>query len=177
MNTKAIHCLTLFFLIGSLSVHSQIFMGKQKKADKATKQYRYDIECVGTGKKDQKLIKVWSYSKKPKYAISQSWKNAVHGIIFKGFAGVGRTCTGFRPLMNKQMTKEQYDTFFEDFFLDSGDYSQYVSDADDGLINPEDVLKVDRRMYKIGVVVNVNVGELRKRLIKEGLINGLATGF
>jgi hypothetical protein len=32
-------------------------------------------------------------------------------------------------------------------------------------------------MYKIGVVVNVNVAHLRKRLEQEGIINSLATGF
>jgi len=177
MNRKKIQLALILLLFLSFSLHGQLFVGKQKKADKATKEFQYDIECVGTGKKDQKLIKVWSYSKKRKYAISQSWKNAVHGIIFKGFSGSGRTCTSFRPLMNKPMTQKQYDTFFEDFFLDNGDYSQYVSDADDGLINPEDVLKVNRKIYKIGVIVNVNVGELRKRLVSEGLINGLSSGF
>lgn len=150
---------------------------KQRLADNATKVWQYDIECVNTGKKGYKLIKVWSYSKKPKYAISQSWKNAVHGIIFKGFSGTGRTCTGFRPLMNKEMTEEQYNSFFKEFFLDSGDYNQYVTDAADGLVDPRDVLKVNKKMYKIGIVVNVNTDALRKRLEKEGLISSLSSGF
>lgn len=150
---------------------------KQRLADKDTKNWHYDIECVNTAKKGHKLIKVWSYSKRPKYAITQSWKNAVHGIIFKGISGKDRRCTDFRPLMNKPMTDKQYDRFFKDFFLDSGDYSQYVSDAEDGDVNPQDVKKVGRKMYKIGVIVNVNVDELRKRLEAEGIINGLSTGF
>lgn len=166
--------LLLGFLFLSVQLSAQ---RKQKLADKDTKKWHYDIECVGTGKQGYKLIKVWSYSKKPKYAISQSWKNAVHGIIFKGFSGTGRTCTGFRPLLNKPMTKPQYETFFKDFFLDSGDYSQYVTDAADGLIDPRDVLKVGKKMYKIGIMVNVNVDELRKRLEAEEIINGLTTGF
>lgn len=162
-----------FFLCG-MQTYSQ---RKQRLADKDTKAWHYDIECVGTGKQGFKLIKVWSYSKKPKYAITQSWKNAVHGIIFKGFSGTGRTCSGFRPLMNKGMTKKQYDDFFKNFFLDSGDYSQFITDTADGLIDPRDVLKVGKKMYKIGIVVNVNVSELRKRLEEEGIVNGLTTGF
>lgn len=174
MKTIIKQLLFLSALMVILSVQAQ---RKQKLADRETKEWHYDVECVGTGKQGFKLIKVWSYSKKPKYAISQSWKNAVHGVIFKGFSGTGRTCTGFRPLMNKPMNNEQYEKFFKDFFLDSGDYSQYVTDAADGIVDPRDVLKVDKRMYKIGVVVNVNVQQLRKRLEQEGIINGLATGF
>jgi hypothetical protein len=164
----------LMLLIASTQLSAQ---RKQRLADNATKAWQYDIECINTGKKGYKLIKVWSYSKKPKYAISQSWKNAVHGMIFKGFSGTDRACTGFRPLMNKEMTEDQYNTFFKDFFLDGGDYNQYVSDAEDGMIDPTDVLKVNKKMYKIGVVVNVNTDALRKKLEAAGLITGLSTGF
>lgn len=150
---------------------------KQRLADNDTKEWHYDIECINTGKQGYKLIKVWSYSKKPKYAISQSWKNAVHGMIFKGFSGTGRACTGFRPLLNKAMTKEQYNSFFKEFFLDDGDYNQYVTDAADGLVDPRDVLKINKKMYKIGIVVNVNTNALRKRLEQEGIINSLSNGF
>lgn len=165
--------MVMFFILG-LQLNAQ---RQQRLADNATFEWQYDIECVNTGKQGFKLVKVWSYSKKPKYAVSQSWKNAVHGVIFKGFSGTGRACTGFRPLMNKAMTEKQYKSFFKDFFKDGGDYNQYVTDAADGLIDPRDVLKVNKKMYKIGIVVNVNTDALRKRLEKEGLINGLSTGF
>jgi len=168
---------TILLLCLFLFVTQSYSQRKQRLADKDTKAWHYDIECVGTGKQGFKLIKVWSYSKKPKYAVTQSWKNAVHGIIFKGFSGTGRTCTGFRPLMNKSMTEKQYKKFFKDFFIDGGDYSQYVTDAADGLIDPSDILKVGKKMYKIGVVVNVNVTELRKRLEEEQIVNGLSNGF
>ncbi|MDP5231752.1 MAG: hypothetical protein NWQ38_15270 [Cellulophaga sp.] len=150
---------------------------KQRLADKDTKQWHYDIECVNTAKQGFKLVKVWSYSKKPKYAVSQSFKNAVHGIIFKGFTEQGRSCTAFRALMNKPMTEKEYNAFFKDFFLDSGEYNLYVTDAENGAIVPEDIQKVDKKMYKIGVVVSINTDALRKRLEDEGIITGLTTGF
>ncbi len=174
MKTTQKTLIILVFLLVGMQSYGQ---RKQRLADKDTKAWHYDIECVGTGKEGFKLIKVWSYSKKPKYAITQSWKNAVHGIIFKGFSGTGRSCTGFRPLINKSMNQKQYDAFFKNFFLDSGQYSQFVTDAADGSIDPRDVLKVGKKMYKIGVVVNVNVSQLRKLLEEEGIINGLTTGF
>lgn len=160
-----------------LTVLASFGQRKQRLADKDTKQWHYDIECVNTAKQGFKLVKVWSYSKKPKYAVSQSFKNAVHGIIFKGFAQQGRSCTAFRPLMNRAMTEKQYKRFFKEFFLDSGEYNLYVNDAENGAIVPEDIQKVDKKMYKIGVVVSVNTDALRKRLEDEGIINGLTTGF
>ncbi|KPM31098.1 Hypothetical protein I595_3077 [Croceitalea dokdonensis DOKDO 023] len=168
----------LFILIVSLLALTKANgQRNQRQADAATKDWRYDIECVNTGKQGFKLIKIWSYAKKPKLAVSQSWKNAVHGIIFKGFSGTGRSCTGFRPLMNKAMTEKQYKEFFKEFFMDGGDYNQYVTDAADGLIDPRDVLKVNKKLYKIGIVVNVHTDALRKRLEQEGFISALSDGF
>ena len=59
----------------------------KKKADKDTEVWRYEIEVVQTGTQGTYLVKAWSYSKKPNVAIEQAKKNAVHGIIFKGFTG------------------------------------------------------------------------------------------
>lgn len=168
--------LAFIFLIG-INANAQ---RKKKLADKATKEWKYDIECVNTGKKGSKLIKVWSYSKKKKYATSQAMKNAVHGILFKGFSGGGRSCTAFKPLITNQMTKKEYDKFFDDFFKDGkygGEYSKYVTAANDGNVAPGDVLKVNRKTYKIGIIVNVLTDLLRKRLEEEGIITGLNSGF
>jgi hypothetical protein len=172
---KSIVFLLVLFI--GINVNAQ---RKKRLADKATKEWKYDIECVNTGKKGSKLIKVWSYSKKRKYAISQAMKNAVHGILFKGFAGGGRSCTAFKPLITKEMSKKEYDQFYIDFFGDGkygGEYTKYVTEANDGNIGPGDVVKVDKKTYKIGVYVNVMTDLLRKRLEEEGVIKGLSSGF
>ena len=59
----------------------------KRKANKDTKIWRYEIEGVSQGTQGTYLIKVWSYSKKPKVAIEQAKKNAVHGVIFRGYEG------------------------------------------------------------------------------------------
>ena len=38
-------------------------------------------------------------------------------------------------------------------------------------------LKISKREYKIGVIVNVQSDQLRKRLEKEGIAKGLSSGF
>ncbi len=64
-----------------------VFAGSKKKADKDTEHFRYEIECAGNGAQGTYLVKVYSYSKKPNVAAEQCKKNAVHGIIFKGYSG------------------------------------------------------------------------------------------
>ncbi|WP_372752845.1 hypothetical protein [Mariniflexile sp.] len=150
---------------------------KNEKANEDTEIFRYDIECEGIGKLGSKLVKVWSYSKNPKHAISHAMKNAVHGIIFKGFAGGPQGCTSFSPLLRSAEKASEHAAFFEAFFADGGDYLRYVSAATDGNIAPGDRLKVSKREYKIGAVVNVQTDMLRKRLEEEGIVRGLASGF
>ncbi|BAO76876.1 hypothetical protein [Winogradskyella sp. PG-2] len=150
---------------------------KKNKANKDTKIWRYDLECEGIAKQGSKLVKVWSYSKNPKHAISRGMKNAVHGIVFKGYAGGGQGCTSLKPLVKSAETETKFKEFFDKFFADGGEYLKYVSAATDGSIAPGDRLKISRREYKIGVIVNIQFDQLRKRLESEGIIKGLTAGF
>lgn len=150
---------------------------KKKIANKDTKAWRYDIECEGIAKQGSKLVKVWSYSKKPKFAIGQAMKNAVHGIVFKGYAGGGNGCTSFKPLVSKPGAENEHAAFFDTFFSDGGEFMKYVTAATDGNIAPGDRLKVSKREYKIGVVINVATDQLRKKLEAEGIIRALNAGF
>ncbi|MRT16579.1 hypothetical protein F3C99_06375 [Vitellibacter sp. q18] len=173
---KRAHVFTtlLLILVAGFSAQAQ---WKKEKAKEDTKIWRYDIECEGIGKPGSKLVKVWSYSKNPKHAISSAMRNAVHGIIFKGYAGGGQGCTSFQPLINDPSVEEQHKAFFDAFFEEGGEYLKYVSAATDGNIAPGDRLKVSKREYKIGAVVTVMSDQLRKRLEKENIIKSLTSGF
>lgn len=150
---------------------------KKRLANKDTKEWRYDVECEGIAKQGSKLVKVWSYSKNPKFAIAQAMKNAVHGIVFKGYSGGGNGCTAFKPLAANPGVENDHADFFKTFFSDGGEFRKYVTAAADGNIAPGDRLKVNKREYKIGVVVNVAVDQLRKRLESEGIVRSLSSGF
>lgn len=169
-NTIQIQSLVLAFVIGiTMSIS-----GQNKKADKDTKNWIYEIEPVGVGTQGTYLIKVWSYSKKPLVALEQAKKNAVHGIIFKGFLGVNGV-PGQRPLTNNPNLEIEQSEFFKNFF-DGGKYMKFVNVSNDGAVAAEDRLKVGKE-YKIGVVVSVNVAGLRKDLEDGGILKGLNSGF
>jgi len=163
--------LLLLMTLGlSISVNAQA----KKKADKDTEDFVYEVEAVSVGTQGTYLIKVWSYSKKPTVAINQSKKNAVHGIIFKGFAGK-QGVPGQKALATPEIEQEKK-AFFDEFFDDKGNYNRFVSSSGDGDVAAGDIMKVGKK-YKIGVVVSVNVTELRKALEEAGVIKGLGSGF
>nr|WP_287495058.1 hypothetical protein [Candidatus Brachybacter algidus] len=76
----------------------------KKKADKETAIWRYELEPAGTGIQGSYQIKVWSYSKKAETAIEQAKKNAVHGIIFKGFPSKERL-SGQKALAQSKLVR------------------------------------------------------------------------
>lgn len=162
--------MVLFVTTGNASAQAA------KKADNDTKNWRYEIECVGTGTEGTYLVKVYSYSKKSKIAIAQAQKNAVHGVVFKGFGGGGRGCTSQRPLASSPAVEDEKADFFNAFFADGGKFMKYVSVSGDGTINAEDIMKVGKE-YKIGIVVTVMKDQLRKDLEAAGVIKGLSSGF
>lgn len=172
MKTNLKNGAILFF---SFILLSLIFSCAQKRADRDTHAFRYELEPVSTGAQGTYLIKVWTYSSKPEIAISQAKKNAVHGVIFKGFAGTGRV-QGQRPLATNPNLEFERKDFFEPFFERHGPYQRYVSITGDGSVRAEDRLRVGNE-YKIGVVVSVDVANLRKHLEEAGIIRGLGSGF
>jgi hypothetical protein len=172
MKTKLLFLFSILILSNPQSVFSQ---NAGKKADKDTRRWRYEIEAVSEGKEGTYVVKVWSYSKKPKVAVEQAKKNAIHGVIFQGVIGSGRV-SGQPPLTSDPGVEMQHSDFFNVFFKDGGEYMKYVSMSNDGSVSPGDRQKVDKE-YKIGVLVSVRKDLLRRDLEKAGVIKGLSSGF
>jgi len=167
--------IVISFFISAFFILPEAQGQARKKADKDTQQWRYELEAVQTGVQGTYLIKVWTYSKKANVAIEQAKKNAVHGVIFRGFSGSGRV-PGQKALAQSPNLEEEKSDFFKLFFDDGGKYMKYISLTNDGAVAAEDRLKVGKE-YKVGVIVSVNVDALRKDLEEAGIIKGLGRGF
>ena len=166
--------LTMALLAFAIVSNAQI--SKKKKANKDTKAWKYEIECVGIGKPGTKVIKVWSYSKNAKVATAQAKKNAVHGLIFQGYSGGGQGCTSQKALVSDPGLEHQKKDFFDEFFSDGGKYMKFVSHSGDA--TPEVIgVKLKGYKYKVGVIVTVNTNDLRKDLEAAGIVRGLSSGF
>ncbi len=149
----------------------------QKKADRQTREWRYEVQCMGVGVDGTKLLKVFSYSKKPSVATEQSKKNAVHAMIFQGAPGNSAAgCPTIKPLASSPSLEQEKADYFDDFFAEGGKYAKFVTLSNDGAVAAEDRMKVGKE-YKIGVVVAVMYDQLRKDLEAAGIIKGLSSGF
>lgn len=143
---------------------------KQNKANKDTKAFRYDIEYVKTAGDGVVAVKVASYSKKAAVAQNQCAKNAVHGVIFKGYAGGGSSQSA---LAKDPGVEANHPDFFNAFFADGGEFMKYVSSVD---ASSSEFVKIGNE-YKVSQVVYVNKAALRKSLEAAGIIRGLSSGF
>lgn len=162
------------FILSSFDGSAQL--NKRKKSKKDTHNFRYEIECNDTGARGTVAIKVFSYSKKPDIAIEAAKRNAVHGIIFKGFPRAGK-CQKKDPLARNPNLEQEYEEFFKEFFKDGGKYLKFVNASTDGAIEGGDISKISKREYKIGINVSVNRSALEKDLISAKIIEGLGSRF
>lgn len=119
-----------------------------------------------------KVFKVWSYCKK-KEVLTQEvcMQNAVKGLLFKGLAASDYSSQGNVPAL----VPDGYDThkeYFDNFF-NSGDYRQFIQLTSKGAQQAGDVVKTANKEWKVGLLVQVNVNALRKRLEKDGIVEGV----
>lgn len=148
-----------------------------KKANEATAAWEYELEQINTGlNSGSVIVKVWSTSKKPEVATDQAKKNAIHGAIFKGIPEADRLPSK-RPLEKDPDGYNKNEAFYEEFFGTGGAYMQFVTLTNKGMLDAEDILKISKKEYKVGVQVTINHSGLRKYLEQKGIIKKLSSGF
>lgn len=136
-----------------------------------TGKFQYEIEGVSNGAQGSYLIKVWTYSP-TKYAnIEECKKNAVHGVIFKGYSGSGQVRPQ-NPLVKEAGAEMAHADYFDAFFANGGEYNKYVTVTQ----GTQEIVKVGRT-YKVGLVVSVSKDYLRRALEQAGVVKALNYGF
>lgn len=142
-----------------------------QKSYSAPENYRYDIEYCRTAGDGIVQLKVWSYAKRSEEALSQCRRNAVHGVIFRGYTG--DTSAVQYPIVTDPTVETTWADYFDAFFSDNGPYLRSVISANDGAA---EVQKVGNE-YKVGVVVTVNKAMLRKHLEDSDITCGLSSYY
>lgn len=141
-----------------------------KKTDKETLVWRYEVQDLNKVAKDGKSIifKIWSYAKKDKLALNQAGKNAVHAVIFKQI--------GYNPALAGSSSLDEHQDEIKAFFKDGGEYMHYVQFVNNGAVAPGDKIKLPKE-WKIGVTVSVNRADLKKCLEEKGWIKSMKSLF
>ena len=134
-------------------------------------KFQYELEGVGNATQGAYLVKVWTYSPTKHANIEECKKNAVHGVIFKGYAASGQV-RAQQPLVREAGAQMTHADYFNQFFADGGEYNRYVTVTQ----GSQEVLRVGKT-YKIGLVVSVSKDQLRKALESAGVVKPLNYGF
>ena len=144
---------------------------KPTKSEQAMQQFKYELECAGNGVQGTYLVRVWTYDRKLREAQAACARNAVHGVIFTGFAG-GDGCIGQKALVPNPGAELENEDYFRLFFSDKGEYRKYVS-----VVAGSEVSEKVGKEYRAGAIVSVQKDDLRKALEAAGIIKGLNYGF
>jgi hypothetical protein len=161
----------LLLLAAALFVVVGASAASRKLKNSDTEKFQYELEGVSNGAQGTYLVKVWTYSATKNANIERCKKNAVHGIIFKGYEA-SANARGQRPLVSAPGAETEHADFFELFFKDGGEYNKYVKVT----MGSQEIVKVGRT-YKVGLVVSVSKDALRKALEKAGVVKALGAGF
>lgn len=159
-----ISILTLFALISSIHANAS-----SRKLVENSELQMAEIGMPGT-----LVITIWSYASTSSISDQDVCKNAIWGVIFDGVSdNLERRITGKPALFQEKYQTQQ--KYFDDFFK-TGDFLKYVNVAENGYIEMGNVIKL-KKGYKIGKIVVVKYDQLRKRLVQDGVIKGLDSGF
>ncbi len=160
---KKTFLLTLFFGICAL------FGTMSAANDDALK---YDIESAGSAVEGSYLVKVWVHSKMARVSDDELKHAAVHGVLFRGFHGKQGQVSQ-RPLAKSAVVEQQRADYFKVFFGEEGAYLQYATIVPGSY----ERVKMQKKGYKVGAVVQVFKDNLRRELQSAGIIQGLSSGF
>jgi len=141
-------------------------------------KYNYEVATIAVGVDGTKLVKVWGYGPTPEEATRHAKELGVACAIFRGFpAASNGAAAKTPPIVVDEEAPDKFADFFETFFAPGGKYLQYVNLSSDAPPSGEDRIKVNKKTYKVGVVLSIAFDELRKDLEKEGIARKLDAGF
>lgn len=133
--------------------------------------YNYKTECLGVELDGSQTLKAWGTGRNRPDAIEQAKKNAVRDVLFKGIMEGKQDCEK-RPLVPEVNADKKYEDYFNKFFIDGGEYKNYISLKDERLgIRIIGDRKATREGVTFSVVVRVKRSELKQKLITDGILN------
>ncbi|MBO7495667.1 MAG: hypothetical protein J6T98_03870 [Salinivirgaceae bacterium] len=161
--------------VGSITVVDAQSRNKVRKLE-YNSRYNYEVSTVAVGVDGTKVVKVWGYGKKAEDAMRNAKELGVACALFRGFpAGSNGSAAPTPAIISDPNADTKYEEYFTKFFEPGGKYLQYVNYSSDAV--PTDRVKVNKKTYKVGVVLSIAYDELRKEMEREGIARKLNSGF
>ena len=150
-------------LFPSLLVLALISCSPQSKT---AGNYSYKTECMGVELDGSQTVKAWGNGRNREDAIEQAKKNAVRDVLFKGITEGRQDCEK-RPLVPEVNAQMKYESYFNKFFADGGEYKTFVSMKD----QRGGATKMGaRESVTFGVVLRILRSDLKQKLITDGIL-------
>ncbi|MCR5064219.1 MAG: hypothetical protein K6A67_00440 [Bacteroidales bacterium] len=127
-----------------------------------------ETECISVEQDGSQTLRVWGKGRNRLDAVEQAKKNAVYDVLFKGVTK-GNKGYNLRPIITEVNARERYQDYFDIFFLDGGEYLNYISMADRRLGSTKKKVKGSEQVIYC-VTVRVLIPELKQRLIQDGVL-------
>lgn len=127
----------------------------------------YQTECISVEQDGSQTLRVWGKGRNRVDAVEQAKKDAVYEILFTGVRK-GNKGERLRPLVPEVNARERYRDYFDIFFMDRGEYLNYVSMADRRIGST--VKESNSVQVRCCVTVRVLIPELRQRLTRDGIL-------
>lgn len=128
--------------------------------------YSYKTECLGNSLDGSQTVKAWGSGRDKEEAIEQAKKQAVSDLLFNGIIEGKSVCEN-RPIVGEVNARAKYNTYFNAFFADNGDYKKFVSI--DEKKNSYQIIKARERVT-YGIVLNLQIDELKQKMISDEIL-------
>lgn len=123
--------------------------------------------CLSSDLDGTYTMRSWGKGKNRTQAIEQARKNAAREVIFKGIT-TGNPELRKRPIITEVNAPEKYESYFNTFFADGGDYKRFTSLKDEKMFSRQKSANSDIENW--GIIVRVDYNGLREQLISDGIL-------
>lgn len=142
------------------------FIATTTHAQHVATNNKSDIECLSSELDGSITIRITGAGKNKRDAKEQAKKNAIFEIIFNGIHD-RKLGNNIRPLVTEVNAREKYEDYFNNFFKDKGEYSKYISEADEKRFSKETKSNKYENSYRL--TVRVLRSKLKARLKEDGI--------
>ena len=133
-----------------------------------TAYYDFKTKLIGSEMDGSCTVTAWGRARNALDAYKQAQKQAVYDIVFTGVEPQTSNLTRQLPLLIEVNAKDKYQDYFENFFIDEGEYSEYCS-MKDKRWRSSDFYRSDNQVVCKTTVI-VYRSKLKSKLIKDRII-------
>ncbi len=130
--------------------------------------YDFESKLIAVEGDGTYTIRAFGRGRNTTHAYAQAQKQALKDVIFKGVQPASAGMKPLKPLIFEINAEDKYQDYFDNFFVDGGEYLKYVSYKE----RKTSSTNFSRNDVQSTAEVTVSVlrTELKQRLIKDGII-------